>query len=203
MDTAYNRRIASINDAIMERAARHAPANFVGRGFGSDSGLDTQYNDVMRGAANHPRALSQAEKEYRMEGSAAAFGGSFLDDIGQAFRYTPLGMASDAISGRDTVFSGRGKLTITHGGAGYGGAGYGGAGYGGASATDVGVTMPYREVPYAGVVDKALSVRGSAAPKFPLETKVQVGNSDGSGKPQVEAAWYENFGDFASGRNRR
>jgi hypothetical protein len=202
MDTAYNRRIASINDAIMERAARHAPANFVGRGFGSDSGIDTQYNDVMRGAANHPRALSQAEKEYRMEGSAAAFGGSFLDDIGQAFRYTPLGMASDAIQGRDTVLSGRGKLTITHGGAGYGGAGYGGAGYGGASATDVGVTMPYREVPYAGVVDKALSVRGSAAPKFPLETKVQVGNSDGSGKPQVEAAWYENFDDFKSGRNR-
>jgi hypothetical protein len=89
-----------------------------------------------------------------------------------------------------------------YGGAGYGGAGYGGAGYGGASATDVGVTMPFREVPYAGVVDKALSVRGSAAPKFPLETKVQVGNSDGSGKPQVEAAWYENFDDFKSGRNR-
>ena len=202
MDTAYNRRIASINDAIMERAARHAPANFVGRGYGSDSGINTQYNDVMRGAANHPRALSQAEKEYRMEGSAASFGGSFLDDIGQAFRYTPAGMIADAAQGRDTVFSGRGKLTITHGGAGYGGAGYGGAGYGGASATDVGVTMPFREVPYAGVIDKALSVRGSAAPKFPLETKVQVGNSDGSGKPQVEAAWYENFDDFSNGRNR-
>jgi hypothetical protein len=202
MDTAYNRRIASINDAIMERAARHAPANFVGRGYGSDSGIDTQYNDVMRGAANHPRALSQAEKEYRMEGGAAAFGGGFLDDIGQAFRYTPIGMASDAISGRDTVFSGRGKLTITHGGAGYGGAGYGGAGYGGASATDVGVTMPFREVPYAGVIDKAMSARGSGKPKFPLETKVQVGNMDGSGKPQVEAAWYENFDDFKSGRNR-
>jgi len=176
----------------MERAARHAPANFVGRGYGSDSGLDTQYNDVMRGAANHPRALSRAEKEYRMEGEAKAFGGSFLDDIGQAFRYTPIGMMSDAVQGRDTVFSGRGQLTITHGGA----------GYGGASATDVGVTMPYREVPYAGVVDKALSVRGSATPKFPLETKVQVGNMDGSGKPQVEAAWYENFDDFSNGRNR-
>lgn len=187
MDTAYNRRIASINDAIMERAARHAPANFVGRGYGSDSGLDTQYNDVMRGAANHPRALSRAEKEYRMEGEAKEFGGSFLDDIGQAFRYTPIGMMSDAVQGRDTVFSGRGKLTITHGGA---------------SATDVGVTMPYREVPYAGVIDKALSVRGSAAPKFPLETKVQVGNMDGSGKPQVEAAWYETFDDFSNGRNR-
>ena len=192
MDTAYNRRIASANDAIMERYARHAPANFVGRGFGSDSGLDTQYNDVMRGAANHPRALSRAEREYRMEGEAKAFGGSFLDDIGQAFRYTPIGMVADAAQGRDTVFSGRGQLTITHGGA----------GYGGASATDVGVTMPYREVPYAGVIDKALSVRGSAAPKFPLETKVQVGNSDGSGKPQVEAAWYENFDDFSNGRNR-
>jgi hypothetical protein len=192
MDTAYNRRIASANDAIMERYARHAPANFVGRGFGSDSGLDTQYNDVMRGAANHPRALSRAEKEYRMEGEAREFGGSFFDDIGQAFRYTPIGMVADAAQGRDTVFSGRGKLTITHGGA----------GYGGASATDVGVTMPYREVPYAGVIDKSLSVRGSAAPKFPLETKVQVGNSDGSGKPQVEAAWYENFDDFSNGRNR-
>lgn len=187
MDTAYNRRIASANDAIMERYARHAPANFVGRGFGSDSGLDTQYNDVMRGAANHPRALSRAEKEYRMEGEMKSFGGSFLDDIGQAFRYTPIGMVADAAQGRDTVLSGRGKLTITHGGA---------------SATDVGVTMPYREVPYAGVVDKALSVRGSAAPKFPLETKVQVGNSDGSGKPQVEAAWYETFDDFSNGRNR-
>jgi hypothetical protein len=28
----------------------------------ADSGLDTQYNDVMRGAANHPRALSRAER---------------------------------------------------------------------------------------------------------------------------------------------
>ena len=197
MDTAYNRRIASINDAIMERAARHAPANFVGRGYGSDSGIDTQYNDVMRGAANHPRALSQAEKEYRMEGEAKAFGGSFMDDLGQAFRYTPIGMVADAAQGRDTVLSGRGQLTITHGGA-----GYGGAGYGGASATDVGVTMPFREVPYAGVIDKAMSARGSGKPKFPLETKVQVGNMDGSGKPQVEAAWYENFDDFKSGRNR-
>ena len=187
MDTAYNRRIASINDAIMERAARHAPANFVGRGYGSDSGIDTQYNDVMRGAANHPRALSQAEKEYRMEGEAKAFGGSFMDDLGQAFRYTPIGMVADAAQGRDTVLSGRGKLTITHGGA---------------SATDVGVTMPFREVPYAGVIDKAMSARGSGKPKFPLETKVQVGNMDGSGKPQVEAAWYENFDDFKSGRNR-
>ncbi len=192
MDTAYNRRIASINDAIMERAARHAPANFVGKGYGSDSGIDTQYNDVMRGAANHPRALSQAEKEYRMEGEAKAFGGSFMDDLGQAFRYTPIGMVADAAQGRDTVLSGRGQLTITHGGA----------GYGGASATDVGVTMPFREVPYAGVIDKAMSARGSGKPKFPLETKVQVGNMDGSGKPQVEAAWYENFDDFKSGRNR-
>ena len=190
MDTAYNRRIASANDAIMERYARHAPANFVGRGFGSDSGLDTQYNDVMRGAANHPRALSRAEKEYRMEGEAREFGGNFFDDIGQAFRYTPIGMVADAAQGRDTVLSGRGQLTITHGGA----------GYGGASATNVGVTMPYREVPYAGVIDHAIS--GSGKPKFPLETKVQVGNSDGSGKPQVEAAWYENFDDFSNGRNR-
>ena len=202
MDSAYTRRIASLNDAIMNRAARHAPANFVGKGYGSDSGLNTQYNDVMRGAANQPRALSQAEKEYRMEGEAKAFGGGFLDDLGQAFRYTPLGMASDAVSGRDTVFSGRG------------GAGYGGAGYGGASAADVGVTMPYREVPYAGVIDHARSGSGM---KYPANKVVQVGNSDGSGKPQgevmdmryrgndrpqVEAAWYENMDDFTSGRNR-
>jgi len=52
------------------------------------------------------------------------------------------------------------------------------------------------------VIDKAMSARGSGKPKFPLETKVQVGNMDGSGKPQVEAAWYENFDDFKSGRNR-
>lgn len=186
MDTAYNRRIASINDAIMERYARHAPANFVGKGVGSDSGLDTQYNDVMRGAANHPRALSRAEKEYRMEGEANAFGGSFLDDIGQAFRYTPVGMVADAAQGRDTVLSGRGQLTITHGGA----------GYGGASAANVGVTMPYREVPYAGVIDKAMSGSG-----FPPKV-VQVGNMDGSGKPQVEAAWYESMDDFVGRRNR-
>ena len=188
MDTAYNRRIASINDAIMERAARHAPANFVGRGYGSDSGINTQYNDVMRGAANHPRALSQAEKEYRAEGSAASFGSAWWDDLGQAFRYTPAGMIADAAQGRDTVFSGRG------------GAGYGGAGYGGNAAAMVGTTMPFREVPYAGVIDHARS--GAGKPKFPLETKVQVGNSDGSGKPQVEAAWYENFDDFSNGRNR-
>ena len=188
MDTPYNRRIASINDAIMERAARHAPANFVGRGYGSDSGFNTQYNDVMRGAANHPRALSQAEKEYRAEGSAASFGSAWWDDLGQAFRYTPAGMIADAAQGRDTVFSGRG------------GAGYGGAGYGGNAAAMVGTTMPFREVPYAGVIDHARS--GAGKPKFPLETKVQVGNSDGSGKPQVEAAWYENFDDFSNGRNR-
>jgi hypothetical protein len=71
--------------------------------------------------------------------------------------------------------------------------------------------MPYREVPYAGVIDHARS--GAGKPKFPLETRVQVGNSDGSGRnmtdmryrappPQVEAAWYENMDDFSSGRNR-
>ena len=220
MDTPYNRRIASINDAIMERAARHAPANFVGRGYGSDSGINTQYNDVMRGAANHPRALSQAEKEYRMEGNAASFGSSWWDDLGQAFRYTPAGMIADAAQGKDTVFSGRGGAGYGgagYGGAGYGGAGYGGAGYGGNAAYNVGVTMPYREVPFAGVIDHARS--GSGKPKFPLETRVQVGNSDGSGMggsagmtdrryrgnempPQVEAAWYENMDDFTSGRNR-
>ena len=236
MDTAYNRRIASINDAIMNRAARHAPANFVGKGYGSDSGLNTQYNDVMRGAANQPRALSQAEREYRMEGEAKAFGGinifgeieeffkpaagrpvaqmgsGVFDDLGQAFRYTPIGMASDAISGRDTVFSGRGGAGYGgagyggagyggagYGGAGYGGAGYGGAGYGGNAATMVGTTMPYREVPDAGVIDHA---RSGAGMKYPANKVVQVGNSDGSGKPQVEAAWYENFDDFSNGRNR-
>jgi len=177
MDTAYNRRIASANDAIMERYARHAPANFVGKGFGSDSGLDTQYNDVMRGAANHPRALSRAEKEYRMEGGMSAFG---------------CGQLSITHGG---AMSGCGQLSITHGGA----------GYGGNAATMVGVTMPYREVPYAGVIDKARS--GSGKPKFPLETKVQVGNMDGSGRPldkppQVEAAWYESMDDFVGGRNR-
>jgi hypothetical protein len=226
MDTPYNRRIASLNDAIMNRAARHAPANFVGKGYGSDSGLNTQYNDVMRGAANQPRALSQAEKEYRMEGEAKAFGGSFMDDLGQAFRYTPLGMASDAVSGRDTVFSGRGGAGYGGGWmddlgqafrytpigmasdaisgrdtvfSGRGGAGYGGAGYGGNAATMVGTTMPYREVPDAGVIDHARSGSGI---KYPANKVVQVGNSDGSGKPQVEAAWYENFDDFSNGRNR-
>jgi len=228
MDTAYNRRIASINDAIMNRAARHSAANFVGKGYGSDSGLNTQYNDVMRGAANQPRALSQAEREYRMEGEAKEFRGSgvfddffkpvagmpvakmgsgVFDDIGQAFRYTPIGMASDAIQGRDTVFSGRGGAGYGgagyggagYGGAGYGGAGYGGAGYGGNAAAMVGTTMPYREVPDAGVIDHA---RSGAGMKYPANKVVQVGNSDGSGKPQVEAAWYENFDDFSNGRNR-
>lgn len=203
MDTAYNRRIASANDAIMERYARHAPTNFVGRGYGSDSGIDTQYNDVMRGAANHPRALSRAEKEYRMEGDMASFGGSFLDDLGEAFRYTP-GLFEGLGRGRDTVLSGRGKLTITHGGA----DGVGGAMCGGKSYANVGVTMPFREVPYAGVMDFANPLSsGSGKPKFPLETKVQVGNSDGSGRPldkppQVEAAWYESMDDFVGGRNR-
>jgi hypothetical protein len=31
-----------------------------------------------------------------MEGEAKMFGGNFMDDMGQAFRYTPIGMASDA-----------------------------------------------------------------------------------------------------------
>ena len=81
MDTAYNRRIASAVDAINHRAARHAPANFVGKGYGSDSGLSTQYNDVMGAAYNHPRAMSNAEREYRAEGERKEFGGGFFDDL--------------------------------------------------------------------------------------------------------------------------
>ena len=79
---------------------------------------------------------------------------------------------------------------------------HGGMSHGGrSSATDVGVTMPYREVPYAGVIDKAMSGSG-----FPPKV-VQVGNMDGSGRPldkppQVEAAWYESMDDFVGRRNR-
>jgi hypothetical protein len=145
----------------------------------------------MRGAANHPRALSQAEKEYRMEGSASSFGGNWLED---AFRWTPAGMIADAAQGRDTVFSGRG-------GAGYGGSSSSGiGGLGGNAAAMVGTTMPFREVPFAGVIDHARS--GAGKPKFPLATNVQVGNSDGSGRPQVGCAWYSSLEDFKGGRNR-
>ena len=183
MDTAYNRRISSTVDAINHRAARHAPANFVGKGYGSDSGINTQYRDVMGAAYNWPRDLSRVERENRAEADLKMFGSGFLDDLGQAFRYTPIGMASDAISGRDTVFSGRG--------------------IGGNSYAKVGVTMPFREVPEAGVVDFANPLSGSAKPKFPLETKVQVGNMDGSGEPpKVGCAWYASLEDFRGGRNR-
>ena len=203
MDTAYNRRIASEVDAINNRAARHAPANFVGRGYGSDCGIDTQYQDVMGSAYNHPRNLSRAEKEYRAEGGIKQFGGNFLDDIGQAFRYTPMGMASDAIQGRNTVihdnFSGRG----------YSGVSGGNSMLGGNSYAKVGVTMPFREVPEAGVVDFADPLNGegysgvSGGLKYPMKTAVQVGNMDGSGEPpKVGCAWYSSWDDFRGGRNR-
>ena len=195
MNTAYNRRIASEVDAINHRAARHAPANFVGRGYGSDSGIDTQYRDVMGAAYNHPRDLSRVERENRAEANLKMFGGNFLDDIGQAFRYTPVGMISDAAQGRDTVFSGRGYSGVSGGNS--------PGGVGGNSATKVGVTMPFREAGNPGVVDFADPLSGSAKPKFPLATKVQVGNMDGSGEPpKVGCAWYASLEDYRGGRNR-
>ena len=196
MNTAYNRRIASEVDAINHRAARHAPANFVGKGYGSDCGIDTQYRDVMGSAYNHPRDLSRIERENRAE-NELKYGSGFMDDLGQAFRYTPLGMASDAISGRDTVFSGRGYSGIS-----------GGNYLGGNSYAKVGVTMPFREVPEAGVVDFADPLNGegmavSGGLRYPRNTKVQVGNSDGSGEPpKVGCAWYNTWDDFKGGRNR-
>lgn len=187
MDTAYNRRISSTVDAINHRAARHAPANFVGRGYGSDCGIDTQYRDVMGAAYNHPRDLSRVERENRAEADLKAFGGNFMDDIGQAFRYTPIGMISDAAQGRPNVLSG----------------GMMGCGIGGNSATNVGVTMPFREAGNPGVEDFANPLSGSAKPKFPLATKVQVGNMDGSGEPpKVGCAWFASLEDFKGGRNR-
>jgi len=187
MDTAYNRRIASAVDAINHRAARHAPANFVGKGYGSDSGLSTQYNDVMGAAHNHPRAMSQAEREYRAEGERKEFGGGFFDDIGQAFRYTPVGMISDAAQGKQTVFGGAGS----DGNGMYGG-------LGGKSYAMVGTTMPFREVPMAGVMDY-----GSGMPKYPANKVVQVGNMDGSGEPpKVGCSWYASLEDYKGGRNR-
>ena len=189
MDTTYNRRISSTVDAINHRAARHSPANFVGRGFGSDCGIDTQYRDVMGAAYNHPRDLSRVERENRAEADLKMFGGNFLDDIGQAFRYTPMGMAADAARGRPNVFSG-GMMGC-------------GDGIGGNSYAKVGVTMPFREVPEAGLMDFANPLSGSAKPKFPLATKVQVGNMDGSGEPpKVGCAWYASLEDFRGGRNR-
>ena len=205
MDTAYNRRIASEVDAINHRAARHAPANFVGRGYGSDCGIDTQYRDVMGAAYNHPRDLSRVERENRAEANLKMFGGNFLDDIGQAFRYTPVGMISDAAQGRDTVFSGRGRGGNSS--SGIGGNSPGGVGgnspggVGGNSATMVGVTMPFREAGNPGVVDFADPLRGGL--KYPVNTKVQVGNSDGSGEPpKVGCAWYASLEDYRGGRNR-
>ena len=192
MDTAYNRRISSTVDAINHRAARHAPANFVGRGYGSDCGIDTQYRDVMGAAYNHPRDLSRVERENRAEADLKAFGGNFMDDIGQAFRYTPIGMISDAAQGRPNVLSG-GMMS----------AGMMGCGIGGNSATNVGVTMPFREAGNPGVEDFANPLSGSAKPKFPLATKVQVGNMDGSGEPpKVGCAWFASLEDFKGGRNR-
>lgn len=192
MDTAYNRRISSTVDAINHRAARHAPANFVGKGYGSDSGINTQYRDVMGAAYNWPRDLSRVERENRAEADLKAFGGNFFDDIGQAFRYTPIGMVADAAQGRPNVLSG-GMMS----------AGMMGCGIGGNSATNVGVTMPFREAGNPGVEDFANPLSGSAKPKFPLATKVQVGNMDGSGEPpKVGCAWFASLEDFKGGRNR-
>jgi len=197
MNSAYNRRIASEVDAINHRAARHAPANFVGRGYGSDSGLDTQYRDVMGASYNHPQNLSRVERENRAEAGLKALGSGFFDDLGQAFRYTPVGMLSDAAQGRENVLTGRGYSGVS------GGFSSGGFSSGGNSYAKVGVTMPFREVPEAGVMDFANPLSGSAKPKFPLATKVQVGNSDGSGEPpKVGCAWYNTFEDFKGGRNR-
>lgn len=200
MDTAYNRRISSTVDAINHRAARHAPANFVGKGYGSDSGINTQYRDVMGAAYNWPRDLSRVERENRAEADLKAFGGNFIDDIGQAFRYTPIGMVADAAQGRPNVLSG----------------GMMGCGIGGNSATNVGVTMPFREAGSPGVEDFANPLSGNGRPgmsggyavsggkvKFPLATTVQVGNMDGSGEPpKVGCAWFASLEDFRGGRNR-
>jgi hypothetical protein len=200
MNTAYNRRIASEVDAINHRAARHAPANFVGKGYGSDCGIDTQYRDVMGSAYNWPRDLSRVERENRAE-NELKYGSGFMDDLGQAFRYTPVGMLSDAVQGRNNVIaeniSGRGYSGIS-----------GGNYLGGNSYAKVGVTMPFREVPEAGVVDFADPLNGegmavSGGLRYPRNTKVQVGNSDGSGEPpKVGCAWYNTWDDFKGGRNR-
>jgi len=223
MDTAYNRRISSTVDAINHRAARHAPANFVGKGYGSDSGINTQYRDVMGAAYNWPRDLSRVERENRAEADLKAFGDGIFDDIGQAFRYTPIGMVADAAQGRPNVLSGNGifddigqAFRYTPIGmvadaaqgrpnvlSGNGRGGMMGCGIGGNSYANVGVTMPFREVPEAGVMDFANPLSGSAKPKFPLRTKVQVGNMDGSGEPpKVGCAWYSSLEDFRGGRNR-
>jgi hypothetical protein len=141
----------------------------------------------MGAAYNHPRDLSRVERENRAEADLKAFGGNFMDDIGQAFRYTPIGMISDAAQGRPNVLSG----------------GMMGCGIGGNSATNVGVTMPFREAGNPGVEDFANPLSGSAKPKFPLATKVQVGNMDGSGEPpKVGCAWFASLEDFKGGRNR-
>jgi hypothetical protein len=147
----------------------------------------------MGAAYNHPRDLSRVERENRAEAGLKAFGSGFFDDIGKAFRYTPVGMISDAAQGRDTVLSGRGYSGVS----------------GGNSYTKVGVTMPFREVPEAGVIDFAnpLSGEGMAVSggrmKFPMNTKVQVGNMDGSGEPpKIGCAWYASLEDFRGGRNR-
>lgn len=203
MDTAYTRRIASTVDAINHRAARHAPANFVGKGYGSDCGIDTQYRDVMGSAYNHPRDLSRVERENRAEANLKMFGGDFMEDLGRAFRYTPVGMISDAVQGRNNV------IAENISGRGYSGISGGNSGYGGNSYTKVGVTMPFREVPEAGVIDFADPLNGEGMAvsggrmKFPLATKVQVGNMDGSGEPpKVGCAWYASLEDFRGGRNR-
>jgi hypothetical protein len=65
----------------------------------------------------------------------------------------------------------------------------------------VGVTMPFREAGNPGVVDFADPLRGGL--KYPVNTKVQVGNSDGSGEPpKVGCAWYASLEDYRGGRNR-
>ena len=61
--------------------------------------------------------------------------------------------------------------------------------------------MPFREAGNPGVVDFADPLKGGL--KYPVNTKVQVGNSDGSGEPpKVGCAWYASLEDYRGGRNR-
>jgi len=83
------------------------------RNKGSGAGME-QKEELMAQRNGQNVALNQGVRGKKTGGRKlvpisqlpSRIGGGFFDDIGQAFRYTPIGMASDALQGRPTVFNG-------------------------------------------------------------------------------------------------
>lgn len=105
-------RRVQIESQISRLRARPNPHR--GRGASVGAGLQ-QKEELMAERNGQYVGLSKGRPGVRPKGGRklvpidqlpSVVGGGFFDDVGQAFRYTPFGMASDAIQGRPTVFHG-------------------------------------------------------------------------------------------------